>query len=66
MGNMGKVRRVLREMVAVLVDELGPDSAATVLERAAAQLRGTGYRPGPVAMNEDKPVADRHRTAANG
>jgi hypothetical protein len=66
MGNLGKVRRVVREMVAVLVDELGPEGAANVLERAAAQLRGAGYRPGHVTTNEDQPVAIRNRTAANG
>jgi hypothetical protein len=66
MGNMGKVRRVVRETVAVLVDELGPDSAANVLERQAALLRGTGYRPGQVTTNEDQQIAIRNRTAANG
>jgi hypothetical protein len=66
MGNMGKVRRVVRETVAVLVDELGHESAANVLERQAALLRGTGYRPGQAKTNEDQQIAIRNRTAANG
>ena len=66
MGNMGKVRRVVRETVAVLVDELGPDGAARVLERALAQLRGAGYTPNPGMTQEEKPVTGRRRTAANG
>jgi hypothetical protein len=66
MGNMGKVRRVVREMVAVLVDELGPEGAANVLERAAALLRGTGHRPGQVTTDEDQPASVQRRTAANG
>ena len=66
MGNMGKVRRVVREAVAVLVDELGPEGAANVLERAVAQLRGTAYRPSQSTTQEDRPVVERQRTAANG
>ncbi len=66
MGNMGKVRRVVREAVAVLVDELGSDGAARLLERAAAQLRGTAYKPDQMTTREEKPTKDRPRTAANG
>jgi hypothetical protein len=66
MGNMGKVRRVVREAVAVLVEELGPDGAARLLERAAAQLRGTVYKPDQMASREETPAKDRPRTAANG
>jgi len=66
MGNMGKVRRVVREAVAVLVDELGSDGAARTLERAAAQLRGAAYKPDQMTAREEKPVADRKRTAARG
>jgi hypothetical protein len=66
MGNMGKVRRVVREAVAVLVDELGSDGAARLLERAAAQLRGTAYKPEQMTPREEKPAKDRPRTAANG
>jgi hypothetical protein len=40
MTNQGKVDRVLREAVAVLVEELGRDDAAELLETAVAQLRG--------------------------
>ena len=66
MGNMGKVRRVVREAVAVLVEELGSDGAARLLERAAAQLRGTAYKPDQIATREEKPAKGRPRTAANG
>ena len=66
MGNMGKVRRVVREAVAVLVDELGSDGAARMLERAAAQLRGTAYKPDQMAAREETPDKVRPRTAANG
>jgi hypothetical protein len=66
MGNMGKVRRVVREAVTVLVDELGTDGAARLLERAAAQLRGTAYKPDQMATHEEKPAQGRPRTAANG
>ena len=40
MANVGKVKRVIREAVAVLVDELGREEAADLLEIAVAQLRG--------------------------
>jgi hypothetical protein len=66
MGNMGKVRRVVREAVAVLVDELGSDGAARMLERTAAQLRGTAYQPDPMATHEEKRAKGRPRAAANG
>jgi hypothetical protein len=52
--------------VAVLVDELGSDGAARLLERAAAQLRGTAYKPDQMTTREEKPTKDRSRTAANG
>jgi len=45
MPNEGKVRRVLREAVEVLVEELGRNDAANMLEIAAAQLRGVEARP---------------------
>ena len=45
MPNVGKVKRVVRELVAVLVDELGPEKAAHMLEDAAAQVRGAGHKP---------------------
>lgn len=66
MGNTGKVRRVVRETVAVLVDELGREGAAFVLERAAAEVRREGFRSNPMTPQDEKPAADRKRTAANG
>ena len=45
MTNQGKVDRVLREAVAVLVEELGREDAAELLETAVAQLRGVTVRP---------------------
>jgi hypothetical protein len=45
MANMGKVKRVIREAVAVLVDEVGREEAAELLESAVAQLRGGGDKP---------------------
>jgi hypothetical protein len=45
MANQGKVDRVLREAVAVLVEELGRDDAADMLEAAVAQLRGVSAQP---------------------
>jgi hypothetical protein len=45
MANQGKVDRVLREAVAVLVEELGRDNAAEMLEAAVAQLRGVSSQP---------------------
>jgi hypothetical protein len=44
MPNIGKVKRVVRELVAVLVDELGPEKAAHTLDDAAAQVRGAGHK----------------------
>ena len=46
MGNQGKVQRVIRELVATLVEELGPDEAAHRLEMAVAKLRGAGHGNG--------------------
>jgi hypothetical protein len=48
------------------VDELGSDGAARLLERAAAQLRGTAYKPDQMTIREEKPAKGRPRTAANG
>jgi hypothetical protein len=45
MTNQGKVDRVLREAVAVLVEELGREDAADLLETAVAQLRGVAVQP---------------------
>lgn len=66
MGNTGKVRRVVRETVAVLVDELGREGAAFVLERAAAEVRRGGSRSNAMTPQEVKPAAGRQKAAAKG
>jgi hypothetical protein len=53
MPNIGKVKRVVRELVAVLVDELGPEKAAHTLEDAAAQVRGAGHKPGQTTTQKE-------------
>ena len=45
MPNVGKVKRVIREAVAVLVEEVGAEEAADLLEHAVAQLRGGAEKP---------------------
>ena len=45
MPNWGRIHRITRELVAALVEELGPEQAARVLEGAATQVRGAGYEP---------------------
>ena len=45
MTNQGKVDRVLREAVAVLIEELGREDAADLLETAVAQLRAVAVQP---------------------
>jgi hypothetical protein len=65
MANMGKVQRCLRETVAVLVDELGPEVAAEKLEHAAAQLRRAGYKPKQPPALEGRPVSARPKIVAN-
>ena len=45
MANVGKVRRVIREAVAILVGNQGHEEAANVLEIAVAKLRGAGDKP---------------------
>ena len=54
----GKIQRLIRELVAVLVDEFGPENAAQMLERTAAQVRRTGYKPSQATTKEK----DRLRT----
>jgi hypothetical protein len=51
--NMGKIQRLIRELVAVLVDELGPEDAARMLEHALGQVRGAGYRPTQATRQQD-------------
>lgn len=65
MANMGKVQRCIRETVAVLVEELGPEGAAEKLEHAAAQLRRASHRPRQGPAVEARPVSGRPRVAAN-
>jgi len=48
----GKIQRLIRELVAVLVDEFGPENAAQMLERTAAQVRRTGDKPTHVTVQE--------------
>jgi hypothetical protein len=54
MTNQGKVDRVLREAVAVLVEELGRDDAADLLETAVAQLRGVAVQPERAARSRNE------------
>jgi hypothetical protein len=65
MANVGKVKRVIRELVAVLVEELGPEEAARMLEQAAAQVRGASYKPKQKTTHEERLVSNRQRPAAN-
>jgi hypothetical protein len=67
MANIGKVERVIRELVAVLVEELGPEEAAHTLEQAAAQVRGASYQPKQKkTTHAEGLVSNRQRSAANG
>jgi hypothetical protein len=71
MGNQGKVRnpgkvqRVIRELVATLVEEVGPDETAEMLELAAARLRGTGRNRKQPTAHEDRLATVRPRVVAN-
>jgi len=65
MGNQGKVQRVIRELVATLVEEIGPDEAAQMLEMAAAKLRGAGRSHKQTTAHEDRTATVRPRVAAN-
>jgi len=63
--NQGKVQRVIRELVAALVEELGPDETAQMLEAAAAKLRGAGRSQKQAAAQEDRTKTLRPRVVAN-
>jgi len=63
--NQGKVQRVIRELVATLVEEVGPDETAQLLEMAAAKLRGAGRSHKQATANEDRATAPRARVVAN-
>jgi hypothetical protein len=63
--NQGKIQRVIRELVATLVEEVGPDEAAQLLELAAAELRGAGRNRKQAAAHEDRSATARPRVVAN-
>jgi len=63
-ANLGKIQRLVRELVAVLVDEFGREIAADTLERTAAQVRGAGARPKRATEQAQDVVKDRQRTVA--
>jgi hypothetical protein len=65
MGNHGKVQRVIREAVATLVEELGPEEAAKRLEAAAAQLRGTVRNHSATTAHDKSTTLTRPRAVAN-
>ena len=65
MVNIGKVERVIRELVAILVQELGPEQAAHMLEQAAAQVRGASSGPKQKTTHAAGRVPNRQRPAAN-
>ena len=64
-GNQGKVQRVIRELVATLVEEVGPDEAAQLLEMAATKLRGSGRSHKKSMAHEDRTATVRPRVVAN-
>lgn len=64
MGNQGKVQRVIRELVATLVEELGPDEAAQMLEIAATKLRGAGRSHNQATAHEVRTVQAQPRIVA--
>jgi hypothetical protein len=63
--NQGKVQRVIRELVATLVEEVGPDETAQLLEMAAAKLRGAGRNHKQTTAHEDRATTPRPRAVAN-
>jgi hypothetical protein len=65
MGNPGKVQRVIRELVATLVEEVGSDEAAQLLEGAAARLRGATRGHKQAAAHENAVAIVRPRAVAN-
>jgi hypothetical protein len=65
MGNQGKVQRVIRELVASLVEELGTEEAAGMLEAAAARLRGADRSHNQAAAHEDRTAQAHPRVAAS-
>jgi hypothetical protein len=65
MGNQGKVQRVIRELVATLVEEIGADEAAELLESAAARLRGASRGHKQATVHENTAATARPRVVAN-
>jgi hypothetical protein len=65
MRNQGKVQRVIRELVATLVDELGPDEAAEMLEMAATKLRGAGRGLKQSAEHDGRSTTARPRVVGS-
>jgi hypothetical protein len=65
MGNPGKVQRVIRELVATLVEEVGSDEAAQLLEGAAARLRGATRGHKQAGAHENAVAIVRPRAVAN-
>ena len=59
----GKIQRLIRELVAVLVDEFGPETAAQMLERTATQVRRTGYKPTRAPTQENSRVPTGRKLA---
>jgi hypothetical protein len=65
MANHGKVQRVLRELVAALVEELGAEEAARMLETAAARLRGADRSHNQASAHEDRAAKAQPRVAVS-
>ncbi len=65
MGNQGKVQRVIRELVATLVEELGPEEAAERLEIAAARLRGVSRSQMQATTHENTAATVRPRAVVS-
>ena len=63
--NQGKIQRVLRELVSTLVEEVGPDETAGMLEMAAAKLRGAGRSHKQMTAHDDRTATVRPRVVAN-
>jgi hypothetical protein len=63
--NQGKIQRVIREAVAALVEEVGPDETAELLEMAAARLRGAGRGNKQSTAHDDRTATVRPRVVAN-
>jgi hypothetical protein len=65
MRNQGKIQRVIRELVGTLVEEVGPDEAAEMLEMAATKLRGAGHRLKRSAAHDGRSTTVRPRVVGS-